>query len=103
MRRLLRCVVVERPRFLCFIPGLFACLILSLFRDGPWMRGTDKCLYFPRWQFSVPRCNAHRAERQMGKRDEAHDTVATASRDRKGVFKWVSMKCTFLQLVQIQP
>lgn len=58
---------------------------------------------FHRWQFSVPRCNAHRAERQMGKRDEDHNTVATASRDRKGVFKWVSMKCTFLQLVQIQP
>jgi hypothetical protein len=66
-------------------------------------RGTDKCLYFLRWQFSVPRCNAHRAERQMGKRDEAHNTVATASRDRKGVFKWVSMRCTFLQPVQIPP
>ena len=29
--------------------------------------GTDRCLYFPRRQFSVPRCNAHRAERLMGK------------------------------------
>jgi hypothetical protein len=39
-----------------------------------------------RRQFSVPRCNAHRAERLMEKRDEAHNTVANASRDRKGVF-----------------
>ena len=31
------------------------------------MRGTDKCLYFLRWQFSVPRCNAHWTERLMGK------------------------------------
>ena len=36
-------------------------------RHKPLMRGTDKCLYFPRWQFSVPRCNAHWAERLMGK------------------------------------
>jgi len=51
----------------------------------------------------VPRCNAHRAERLMEKIDEAHNTVATASRDRKGVFKWVSMRCTSLLLVQIPP
>lgn len=39
-----------------------------LCRHESLMRGTDKCLYFPRWQFSVPRCNAHQAGRQMGKK-----------------------------------
>lgn len=71
-------------------------------RHKPLKWGTDKCLYFPR-QFSVPRCNTYQVERQMGNRDEARNTVATASRDRKGVFKWISMRCMSLQLVQIQP
>lgn len=34
----------------------------------------------------MPRCNARLAKRLMEKRDEGHNTVANASRDRKGVF-----------------
>ena len=76
---------------------------LALTGVNRWSGALISVFIFHRRQFSVPRCNAHRAERQMGKRDEAHNTVATASRDRKGVFKWVSMRCTFLQPVQIPP
>lgn len=34
----------------------------------------------------MPRCNTHQAERLMENRNEAYNTVAIASRDRKGVF-----------------
>lgn len=69
----------------CFSEGCWLCMHKSL------MRGTDKCLYFPGGNFQCPVVMP-----SSWKADERRwnsNTVAAVSRDRKGVFKWLSMRC----------